>query len=70
MRLLARPLGRDPMIEGGESGVAGLAALIAAALQPALRLALNLGPTSRVLLIGSEGITDPNIYAQFMNQPD
>jgi len=70
MRLLARPLGSDPMIEGGESGVAGLAALVASARQPALRMALNLGPTSRVLLIGSEGITDPNIYAQVMSQPD
>jgi len=68
MRLLARPIGNDPVIQGGESGVAGLAALIAAARQPALRTALNLGPKSRVLLIGSEGITDPAIYAAVMAQ--
>ncbi|WP_022703097.1 diaminopropionate ammonia-lyase [Pseudorhodobacter ferrugineus] len=70
MRLLARPLGHDPRIEGGESGVAGLAALIAAARQPAHRTALNLGPTSRILVIGSEGITDPAIYADIMEQTD
>jgi diaminopropionate ammonia-lyase len=66
MRLLARPLADDPVIEAGESGVAGLAALIAAASQPDLRAALDLGPESRILLIGSEGITDPDIYAQIM----
>lgn len=68
MRLLARPLGHDPIIQGGESGVAGLAALIAAARQPDLRSALGLTPQSRVLLIGSEGITDPAIYADIMAQ--
>jgi diaminopropionate ammonia-lyase len=66
MRLLARPLADDPIIEAGESGVAGLAALIAAAVQPTLRTALGLGPDARVLLIGSEGITDPAIYAKMM----
>lgn len=70
MRLLARPLGSDPSIQGGESGVAGLAALIASARQPDLRAALNLGPGSRILLIGSEGITDPEIYADIMAQTD
>lgn len=66
MRLLARPLAGDPVIDAGESGVAGLAALIAAAQQPELRTALGLGPKSRVLLIGSEGVTDPAIYARVM----
>jgi len=66
MRLTARPLGADPAIAAGESAVCGLAALIAAARQPALRKALGLGAGSRVLLIGSEGITDADIYAQIM----
>jgi diaminopropionate ammonia-lyase len=63
MRLLYRPTGSAPSIEAGESGVAGLAALIAAAQQPDLRAALGLNAASRVLLIGSEGITDPEIFA-------
>lgn len=70
MRLLARPLGDDPAIEAGESAVAGLAAVIAAAGDQALREALSLDAQSRVLLIGSEGITDPEIYAQMMREGD
>jgi diaminopropionate ammonia-lyase len=66
VRMLARPLPGDPMIEAGESAVAGLSALIAARTDPALSKALGLDTTSRVLLIGSEGITDPEIYAQIM----
>ncbi len=66
MRLLARPLGRDPKIEAGESAVAGLAALIAAAQSDELRRALGLDGESRVLLIGSEGATDPESYAAIM----
>ncbi len=66
MRLLARPLGRDPGIVAGESAVAGLAALIAAARNEALRRALDLDEKSCVLLIGSEGATDPDNYAAIM----
>jgi diaminopropionate ammonia-lyase len=39
-----------------------LAGLRAAAADPALRAALALGPASRVLVVGSEGDTDPAIY--------
>jgi diaminopropionate ammonia-lyase len=66
MRLLYRPTGKTPRIEAGESGVAGLAALISGALQPDLRAALGLDAGSRVLLIGSEGITDPEIFAELV----
>ena len=57
MRLLAR-LG----IVAGESAVAGLAALLLAAADPAARAALNLGHDSRVLLFSTEGATDPALY--------
>jgi diaminopropionate ammonia-lyase len=67
MRHLAQPKTHDPMIEAGETGVAGLAALIAVASRPPLRGALGLTAASRVLLIGSEGITDPAIYAAIMS---
>ena len=66
VRLLARPLNGDPEIEAGESAVAGLCALIAAMDDPAMAGALGLDASSRVLLIGSEGITDPDIYARIM----
>jgi diaminopropionate ammonia-lyase len=68
MRRLAQPQANDPLIEAGETGVAGLAAFIAAATQPTLRNALGITPDSRVLLIGTEGITDPAIYAAIMSE--
>ncbi len=49
----------------GESGVAGLAGLLLAAADPAARAALNLTGQSRVLLFGTEGATDPALYAAF-----
>lgn len=70
VRLLARPLAGDPAIEAGESAVAGLAALIAAREDADLSAKLGLDADSRVLLIGSEGITDPEIYARIMEEQD
>ena len=66
IRRLARPAGRDPAVEAGESGVAGLAALIAVATSRELRRKLALDKASRVLVIGSEGVTDPDIFARIM----
>lgn len=68
VRRLARPPGDDPAVEAGESAVAGLAALIEAASSAGLREALGLGEHSRVLLIGSEGVTDPDIFAEIMSE--
>jgi len=70
VRLMARPLPGDPEITAGESAVAGLAALILGRRDPALSAAFGLDETSRVLLIGSEGITDPEIYAEIMDGRD
>ncbi len=61
MRLLARQ-----GIVAGESGVAGLAALLLAAADPAARAALSLGPDSRILLFSTEGATDPELYARLV----
>ena len=66
MRLAGRPLGNDPAIVAGESAVAGLAALIAATQDQALKTKLGLNENSNVLLIGSEGATDPDIYNEIM----
>ena len=62
MRLLADGEAGDPPLVAGESGVAGLSALLAARERPDLWAALGLDPASRVLLIGTEGATDPAIY--------
>jgi len=56
----------DAPLEAGESGVAGLCAVVAAAKQPALQRSLRLDTNSRIVVIGSEGITDPNVYAQII----
>ncbi|MCS7268330.1 MAG: diaminopropionate ammonia-lyase [Geminicoccaceae bacterium] len=66
MRLLARGMRGDPPIVAGESGVAGLAAVVALAHHPELRSRLDLGPHSRVLVFGTEGATDPELYARLV----
>ncbi len=66
VRLLAKPLGNDTPIEAGESAVAGLAVLIAAMADPSLASKLGLTSASRVLLIGSEGVTDQAIFDMIM----
>lgn len=66
MRLMANPPGADPAITAGESAICGIAALILASLKPAMKEQLGLDRHARVLLIGSEGITDPEVYAQIM----
>ena len=62
MRMLATPRSGDPPIAAGESAVAGVAALIAAARDQILCQKLGLADGSSVLLIGSEGVTDPEIH--------
>jgi diaminopropionate ammonia-lyase len=62
VRRLARPAAGDAPVVAGETGASGLAALLAAAADPALRTRLGLDADARVLLLGSEGDTDPQIY--------
>lgn len=66
LRRLARPTGSDPALEIGESGVAGLAGLIGALDEPEIVKALKLDETSRILVIGTEGATDPELYRQLL----
>lgn len=63
MNRLARPSGNDPAIVAGESGGVGLAGLIRAAADPAIRGTVDLGEASRVFVINTEGATDPERYA-------
>lgn len=62
MNRLARPAPGDPAIVSGESGGAGFAALARVAADAAWRRQLGLGPDSRVLLVNTEGATDPGRY--------
>ena len=62
MRCLASGELGGGKIEGGECSTAGLIALIAIATNQKLRGEFSLDQDSRVLLIGSEGATDPDIY--------
>lgn len=67
MRSLAYGEYGSEKIEAGESAVAGLAALIEGALDETKRRELGLNEESRVLLIGTEGATDPEIYKKIVN---
>ena len=69
MKMLAYPRGGDPAIEAGESGGAGLAGLMAIADDERARAAIALQPTSRVLLINTEGATAPATYRKLIGSP-
>jgi diaminopropionate ammonia-lyase len=72
MRLLARPPGLDPVVVAGESGAAGLAGLLALVEAPELSLArrfLRLDPDTTVLVINTEGATDPEGYRRIVGEP-
>jgi len=67
MRILALGLGDDAKIEAGESGVAGLALLMELKNNPALKTDLGLDENSHVLLFGTEGATDREIYDKIIS---
>ena len=69
MRILASACGDDPKVVGGESGVAGLAGLITCARDKDARQSLGLNATSRVIIFGSEGATDEDMYEQVVGKP-
>ncbi len=68
MRVFAAPAAGDPPIVSGETGASGLAALLAAQGDDALWRLFGLNAGSRVLLIGSEGDTDSQIYRQVVGK--
>ena len=68
MRFAAAPIGGDPPLVLGESGAASLGGLIAAAGDAEAREVLGLSEASRVLVIGSEGATDPDIYRRIVGR--
>lgn len=68
MRLLSRPLTGDRPIVSGESGAVGAGALWEAAGDETARKALGLDASARVLLISTEGDTDPVNYQRVMEE--
>lgn len=68
MRALAQGINGDTPIVAGESAVAGLAGFLGAVSDPETKLELALDSGSRILLIGSEGATDPDAYREIVGQ--
>jgi len=64
MRLLKHGMNGDPSIISGESGVAGIAALIGACARDEFDHGVELYSQSRVLVFSTEGATDPESYAR------
>ena len=65
MRAFAHPIANDPVIVAGASGAAALGGLLALHRDAGMRRfkeRLGLGAVSRVLVIVSEGATDPDLW--------
>jgi len=67
MCLMAMGIGVDDGIEAGESAVAGVAALMELKDNEKLRSALGIDNQSRILLFGTEGATDPELYNKIVS---
>jgi diaminopropionate ammonia-lyase len=68
MRRLASPVAGDPAVVAGESGCAGLAGLLTVLRHPELASKIRLGSEARVLVINTEGTTDPALYEQLVGR--
>ena len=68
MRVLAFPRDGDSPIVAGEAGAAGLGALIVALSKGDRGAALGLSESSRVLLVATEGATDPMTYVEIVGK--
>ncbi|MDH3413542.1 MAG: diaminopropionate ammonia-lyase, partial [Gammaproteobacteria bacterium] len=68
MRILADGVGGDPPVVAGESATAGLAGVLAAIADGDAARTMGLGPDSRVLVFGTEGDTDPELYEQIVGR--
>jgi diaminopropionate ammonia-lyase len=72
MRHLAAGAGGDSRLEVGASGAAALGGLLAAVRDPLvaeLKAALDIGPASRIVVLATEGVTDPDLFATIAGSP-
>ncbi|MCK4461487.1 MAG: diaminopropionate ammonia-lyase [candidate division Zixibacteria bacterium] len=72
MRTYYYPKGEDPRIISGESGAAGLAALLTLCNESSIAAAdarahLDLSPSTKVLLLNTEGDTDPEGFKSIIS---
>lgn len=68
MTRLAAGEGGDTPVVGGESGVAGLAGLLALCEDPEARRQVGLDGNARVLVFGTEGDTDAELYREIVGE--
>lgn len=66
MRFLAKGEAGDTALVSGESGVTGLAGFLLANTNESVREKLELSEKSRVLVISTEGATDPVVYEELV----
>lgn len=69
MRMLAAPVKGDPAVISGESGAVGMGVIDAVMTDPAyaeLKAALGMDRHSRVMMISTEGDTDPENYRKIV----
>ena len=66
LRALASGAHGDAALEVGETGIAAIATLCAAARDARARAALGIGPRSRLLAIACEGVTDREVFARLV----
>ena len=69
MRFLAEGSAGDAPLVSGESGVTGLAGFLLAKADQTVADNLVLNKNSRVLVISTEGATDPTVYEQLVGKP-
>lgn len=66
MKVLAEPLGNDPVIVSGESGGVGLAGLLKALANSHIKQQLGLKEDSQIIIVNTEGATDPVKYSELL----
>ncbi len=66
MKMLSQGYKTDTAVEAGESAVPGLAGAMVAAQDDHYRGLLGLTAESKILVIGTEGATDPELYASLI----
>ena len=68
MRQAAAGVGGDPPLVIGETGIAAWAGLLAAMRDEELKQQLGLDASSRVVVIATEGATDPEVYLNLVGR--
>ncbi len=66
MRYLAKSEGNRPNIEGGECSASGLITLKTFVDNPELAESANINENSVILMLGTEGATDPELYKEIV----